>query len=57
MAKAIHSCLAVAFFATTAIGPAWSQGGADPIGELKKTSSFDRAQHVDVAKSAKGKPV
>lgn len=57
--KAIHTCLAVALFALamTAISPAWSQSGADPIGELKKTSTFDRAHHVDVAKSATGKPV
>jgi hypothetical protein len=58
-AKAIHSCLVIASFALsmTAINPAWSQAGADPIGELKKTSTFDRARHVDVAKSSKGKPV
>lgn len=58
-AKAIHSCLTVAVFtlSMTAISPAWSQAGTDPIGELKKTSTFDRALHVDVAKSAKGKPV
>ena len=57
--KARHSCLAIALFALsmTAISPAWPQGGADPIGELKKVSAFDRAQHVDVAKSATGKPV
>jgi hypothetical protein len=58
-AKAIHSCLVIASFALsmTAINPAWSQAGADPIGELKKTSTFDRARHVDIAKSSKGKPV
>lgn len=57
--KAIQCGLVIASFALsmTAISPAWPQGGSDPIGELKKTSTFDRAQHVDVAKSAKGKPV
>jgi hypothetical protein len=34
-----------------------SQAGGDPIGELKKTSTFDRAQRVDVGTSRKGKPV
>jgi hypothetical protein len=38
-----------------AAGPALPQGGVDPIGELKKTATFDRAQHVDVGKSNKGK--
>lgn len=54
----IRFCLVIAIVvgSMTAI-PAWSQGGADPIGELKKTSTFDRAQHVDVAKPVKGKPV
>lgn len=40
-----------------AAGPALSQGGVDPIGELKKTATFDRAQRVDVGKSSKGKVV
>ena len=58
-AKARHSGLAIALFALsmTAISPAWPQSGADPIGELKKVATFDRAQHVDVAKSDTGKPV
>ena len=58
-AKAVHSCLVIASIALsmTAINPAWSQAVADPIGELKKTSTFDRARHVDIAKSSKGKPV
>ena len=40
-----------------AAGPALPQGGVDPIGELKKTATFDRAQRVDVGKSSKGKVV
>jgi hypothetical protein len=40
-----------------AIGPACAQSGMDPVGELKKKSTFDQAQHVDVAVSAKGAPV
>lgn len=54
-----HFCLVVALVmgSMTVISPAWPQGGADPIGELKKASTYDRAQHVDVAKPAKGKPV
>jgi hypothetical protein len=57
--KEIQCRLVIASFALsmTVITPAWPQGGADPIGELKKASTFDRAQHVDVAKPAKGKPV
>jgi hypothetical protein len=57
--KGVHSCLviAVVLASVAASGSARSQAGADPIGELKKTSTFDRAQHVDIGKSAKGKPV
>lgn len=55
----IRFCLVIAIVvgSMTAVRPAWPQGGSDPIGELKKTSTFDRAQHVDVAKAAKGTPV
>jgi hypothetical protein len=37
--------------------PARPQGNPDPIGNLKKTSTFDRAQKVNVGKSSKGKVV
>lgn len=54
-----HFCLVVALVmgSMAVISPAWPQGGADPIGELKKASTFDRARHVDVAQPATGKPV
>lgn len=58
-AKAFHCGLIAASLALSmaASGPVLAQSGSDPIGELKKTSTFDRVQHVDVAKSAKGTPV
>ncbi len=40
----------------TISGSARSQA-ADPIGDLRKISTFDRAQHVDVGKSSRGKLV
>jgi len=40
-----------------ATSPARPQGNVDPIRNLKKTSTFDRAQKVNVGKSSKGKVV
>lgn len=53
-----HFCHVIAVVVTSmaVIAPAWSQIGADPIGELKRTSTFDRAQRIDVGRAAKGKP-
>jgi len=58
-AKALHGGLIAASLALSiaAAGPAWTQSGPDPVGELKKTSTFDRAQHVDLARSVTGTPV
>lgn len=38
-------------------GPLKSESRGDPIGNVTKTSTFDRAQRVDVGKSGQGKPV
>jgi hypothetical protein len=38
-------------------GPAQSGSRGDPIGKVMKTSTFDRAQHINVGKSSQGKPV
>ncbi len=40
-----------------AINPVQSQNRDDLIGSLTKTSTFDRAQRINVGKSSKGKPV
>jgi hypothetical protein len=52
-----YLAISIVLGSMAAAGPALSQGGADPIGELKKTSTFDRAQGVNVGKSSKGKLV
>jgi hypothetical protein len=48
----IVACVALSLSATA---PAWPQG-TDPIGELRKSSTYDRARHVDVA-TVRGKAV
>ena len=37
--------------------PAQSQSRGDPIGSLRKTSTFDRSQGINVGKSSNGMPV
>lgn len=53
----LYPCLAISVVLGTVMAdsPAPSQGRDDPIGKLKKTSTFDRAQRVNVGKSNKGK--
>jgi hypothetical protein len=55
--KCFHAYLAISVVlgSVMAASPARSQGGGDPIGNLTKTSIFDRAQRVIVGKSSKGK--
>ncbi len=52
-----YLAISVVLGSVMAASPARPQGGVDPIGELKKTSTFDRAQRIDVGKSSKGKVV
>jgi hypothetical protein len=49
--------ISVVLGSVVATSPAQVQGSVDPIGELKKTSTFDRVQGVNVGKSSKGKVV
>jgi hypothetical protein len=52
-----YLAISVVLGSVMAASPALSQGGVDPIGKLKKTATFDRAQRVDVGKSSKGNVV
>jgi len=52
-----HLVIAAVLALMIAGGRAQSESGVDPIGNVKKVSTFDRAQGINVGKSATGKPV
>jgi len=49
------ACLAISLVLMA--GATQAQNSADPIGDMTKTSTFDRAQHVNVGKTTKGKTI
>jgi hypothetical protein len=53
----IYRVISIMFWSLIVTSLAQSQGVGDPIGRLTKTSTFDRAQHVNVGKSTKGNVV